>query len=146
MTNRELLINYLFQYKLYEDTHYIQLIQPLLLLLDPTPITKETALVHPLLFNYYLKYITTTIPYNELIQKNRLIYLHNLDTIGFLSIYASLYLIYTANTDESKDTNNSKNKCIINALKKLYLKYIFIIGNIRYSEFINDVYKLNLCF
>jgi len=141
MTTKELLVNYLLQYKLYKDAHYVQLIQPLLLMIEPTTITKETARVHPLLFNYYVKYINTNIPYTKLIKKNRLVYIHNLDTIGFLSIYASIYLIYKSNTPDP-----NSNTCIINALKSLYLKYIFMIGNITYSEFINDVYKLNLCF
>lgn len=138
---RNILVNYLLQYKLYKDTHYVQLIQPLLLLMDSSvPITNETAKIHPLLFNYYLQTISTTLPYNEVIQQNRSIYLHNLDTIGFLSIYGSMYLLYTSNVYDPQK------KCIVDAIKKLYLKYIFMMENISYSEFMDDVYKLNLCF
>jgi len=138
-TNTHILINYLLSIELYKDTHYTQIIEPILKLMNNQIITESTANLHPLLFNYYLNCISTTTPFNNLLKQNKSIYTHNLDTIGFLSIYSYIYLVYTTNKYD-------KSLCILKEITKIYLKYIFILDKISYKEFINDVYKLNLCF
>ena len=137
--NTTILIKYLLSISLHQDVHYVHIIEPILKLMDPVSITESTANIHPLLFNYYLKMMSTYILSKDRINTYKSIYKHNLDTIGFLSVYSFIYLIYLNN--KVKNYNNIA-KCITT----MYLKYIFTLDKISYTDFIKDVHKLNLCF
>lgn len=142
-TDSDILVNYLSEIKCSDMPHYTYMIGPLLSNMVPDDITESTANIHPLLFNYYLTTIETFTPYNKNINKLRLIYNHNTDTIGFLSIYGIMYQLLI---DKYEFNIPVKIRCLIGSIKNLYLKYILSIDKISYNTFINDVSKLNLCF
>lgn len=142
-TNIELIRSYLFNTELYKQGHYKDIIEPTLQLMNQDIITKDTANIHPLLFNYYVECITSSssdISYDQLVTQKKKIYIHNLDTVGFLSIYSYLYLIYF---QKNKYTTEPK---LLSEIKKIYLSYMFTQDNISYTAFIKDISKLNLCF
>ncbi len=139
-TNIELIRNHLFNIELYKQGHYIDIIEPTLQLMSQDIITKDTANIHPLLFNYYVKCISTESSYDTVVSQKKKIFVHNLDTIGFLSIYSYLYLIYF---QKNKYTTEP---LLLSKIKKIYLSYMFTQDNISYTDFIKDIAKLNLCF
>jgi len=139
-TNHELILNYLADTAFTEQKHYSHIIEPILQIMQLDTIGPNTGNIHPLLFNYYIKCISTEIPYNTIIKQQKDIYIHNLDTVGFLSIYSYLYLIYY------NQYNYTKEPRILTEIKHIYLKYMFTLDKISYKAFIQDINKLNLCF
>jgi hypothetical protein len=141
-TNTEIIRKYLSRIQLSEQVHYKDIIEPTLQIMHLETITEDTGNIHPLLFNYYVDGITNSsnMPYSQIARQKKQIYVHNVDTIGFLSIYSYVYLLYFKKYQYTTEPE------LLSEIKKIYLKYIFIQDKISYKMFIQDIAKLNLCF